>query len=522
MAAFLDDLLKPLRRKVAPTKRGGAPGFAVWGGYVQTNEKESELTGVQKYATYSDLVANISIIGASVRYFLNLVAKAEWKVEPPEDAGAEGEDIAELLEEMMEDMETPWHRVVRRSALYKFHGFGMQEWTAKRRDDGKIGLLDIEARPQATIEGWDVDENGTVVGVTQRSPQTSELLYLPRTKLVYLVDDALNDTPEGLGLFRHLAEPAKRLQRLQTLEMFGHDTDLRGIPVARAPLAELQQAVANGDMTEAAAAAVVAPLREFIQKHIVNPEMGMLLDSKTYESSDESASPSGTPQFNLELLRGDGGGSTESVNMSIERVTREISRIMGTEFLLLGGDGKGSLALSRDKTNSFALLVDSALAEITESFEKDVFDPLFTLNGWDEKNKPQAKTESIQFRDIEQITRALVDMANAGATLAPDDEAINEIRDLLGLSHAEMRTMMEDAQMNMKLNGGDPNDPNNDNPFGGNEEGPPSDEEGPSSDGEEDPADEKDDEKAEQDADDSGPGKPKAKAKKKGRKNGSS
>jgi hypothetical protein len=420
---FLDQLMAPLRRRVPPMKVGGSGGTAVWGGVVQEREKESALIGTEKYRTFSDLLANVSIVGASVRYFLNLVAKPTWKMIPPEDGGSEAEEIAELIEEFLQDMNTPWHRVVRRAGMFKFHGYSIQEWTAKRRDDGKIGFLDVEARPQATIERWDVDENSNVVGVAQRSPQTSELLYIPRQKLAYLVDDSLSDSPEGLGLF----------------------------PVARAPLAALQEEVDAGRMTQEDATAVVKPLRDFIEKHIKNPELGLLLDSKTYESSDERQAPSGTPQWAVDLMRGDGtGGTTESISSSIERITRELARIMGTEFLLLGGDGKGSLALSRDKTQGFALLVDSALVEVAQAYKQDLIGPLFMLNGWDDKLKPTPKTEQIQYRDIEQITGALVDLAQAGATLAPDDEAINEVRDLLGLSHAEMRSMLEDAELQRK------------------------------------------------------------------------
>ena len=47
---------------------------------------------------------------------------------------------------------------------------------------------------------------------------------------------------------------------------------------------------------------------------------------------------------------------------------------------------------------------------------------------------PTLKTSKIQFRDVETITRSLKDMANAGAILDPNDPAISEVRDELGLS----------------------------------------------------------------------------------------
>jgi len=102
--------------------------------------------------------------------------------------------------------------------------------------------------------------------------------------------------------------------------------------------------------------------------------------------------------------------------------------------LLLGGDSGGSYALSRDKTQQFGLIVDSCLKELKETYEKDFLKPLWALNGWDEDLMPTFSVEKIQYRDITEVTTALKDLAAAG--LAPDDEAINILRGILGLPDA--------------------------------------------------------------------------------------
>lgn len=444
--------------RVAPMKTVGAPGFSVHSGYLDDREKQRELRGSEKYRTYSDLLANVSIVAASTRYFLNLVAKAGWRAEPPEGSGARGDDIAEAVEDIMKDMTTPWHRVVRRASMYKFHGFSVQEWTAKRRPDGLIGMRDVEPRPQATIERWDTDESGTVLGMVQRSPQTQEEIYLPREKTVYMVDDALNDTPEGLGLFRHLSEPGLRLQRYQLLEAYGYETDLRGIPIARGPLGALQELVDAGQMKAEDKDAAVQPLEDFIRGHIRSSNTGLLLDSATYTTTDERSSPSNIYQWTLELLRGDAAMSSEAVAKAIERLNREMARILGTEFLLLGGDGKGSLALAREKTQQFALQIDSTLRELEETFESDWLRPLFMLNGWPDELRPELKTEQIQFRDVEQVTQSLVDLAQAGAPVNPMDPAVAEVYELLGLSKPdpiELVTLPDEPDPTPPDEGGD-------------------------------------------------------------------
>jgi hypothetical protein len=443
------------RQRTTPFSSVGAPGTAIWGGFIQEDEKDTSLKGLQKYVTYSDILANTSIVAGSVRFFLNLVAKAQWTVEPADDS-AEAERLAELVDDMIGDMTTPWRRVVRRAAMFKFYGFGLQEWTAKRREDGAIGFLDIEPRAQKTIERWDVDESGTVLGVVQRSPQTMREIWLPRGKLVYMVDDSLNDSPEGLGIFRHLAQTAKRQDKLQLLEGWGFETDLRGIPIARAPLTQLALMVENGELTQDQADALRAPLESFAETHIKGPELGLLLDSMTYETSDDKHAPSNVRQFDVELLKG-GNTSQEAVAAAITRMDKELARVIGTEFLMLGSDGSGSLALSKEKTHVFRESVSSTLSEMGDTFDADLIGPLWALNGWSDGLRPKLKPGQVQNKDIEEVTTALRDMATAGAPLQVNDPVINATRDLLGVPHApEIDTDMDEALLGAAQPGQEP------------------------------------------------------------------
>lgn len=445
---FVDNLLQDIRPKgkVNTKETIGASGTAVYGGFLVTNEKNAKLTGIQKYTTFSDILANTSIVAAGVRYFLNLVAKVDWKVEPAEGSGAEGKKIAEAIEAALHDMESPWHRVVRRAAMFRFHGFSVHEWTAKQLDDGTIAFQDVAARPQITIERWDMDVTGKVHGIVQRVPQTQHYVYLPRSKCMHVVDDALNDSPEGIGLFRHIVKPALELERFETLEGFGFEGDLRGMPVGRAPFALLQKQVNDGRLSQAKMNEILQPMKDFIQNHVKSPVLGLLLDSLTYTTQDASATPSGEKQWDMDVVKA-GSTSQAEVAAAITRKQEEIARVLGVEQLLLGRHSNGSLALSRDKSNVFALIVDSSLVEIAAQAEADLVDPLMKLNGWDRTKKPTLKTESIAYRDIEQVTTALQQMAMAGAPLAPDDPAIAEVRDLLGISKPESITLASDASL---------------------------------------------------------------------------
>lgn len=424
----------------SPVVTIGRPGYASYSGYIITNESDSRLQGATLYTTYSEMLANTTIVGAGVRYFVNLVAKASWNVVPADDS-EEAEHLAEVVETTMHAMRTPWHRIVRRAAMFRFWGYSVQEWTMRlveeweREKFGGATLVykDIEPRPQRTIERWDVDIYGNVEGVVQRSVQTGKEIWIPRDKLVYLVDDTLNDSPEGLGLFRHIIKTAKKLERFELLEAWGMERDLRGTPVARGPLSDIESLNKQGTITASDVTALKSPLETWVSNALRGKDTGLFLDSATYRAKGDNQQPSQTYQWDIQLLQGE-GGPHEEVAAAIERMNREIARVLGVEQLLLGSDSKGSHALAQDKTQSFGLLVDSTLREVRETFEKDFLDPLWELNGWDPALKPTFQTSQAQYRDITDITTALKDMAQAGAPLSPNDPAINEVRDLLGLS----------------------------------------------------------------------------------------
>ena len=420
------------RSRARPFSEMGAPGTAIFGGFIADNEKDSSLAGRAKYTTYSNFLANTSVVSAGVRLFLNLIGKAQWRVEPADDS-QQAVEMAEFVDAALHDMETPWHRIVRRAAMFKFYGFSVQEWVMRRDEEGKIIFRDVAPRAQVTIEQWDVDRKGKVKGVIQRNPQDGQDIYIPRKKLLYLVDDSLNDSPEGLGLFRHISNACKRLARYEQLESFGYEADLRGIPIARMPLSALEQMVKEGNLTAAQANALRAPMEQFIRAHAKNPSLGMLLDSSVYRAEGEAKTPSGMKLWDVELLSGDGGPHKE-VAEAIERLNREIARVLGVDHLLLGSNDRGSFALSQDKSQTFGMVVDSTLRELRESFEKDLLRPLFQLNGFDMDLMPTLRTEAIAYRDIRSVTQALVDLQKAGVKLSPMDPAVNEIRSQIGIA----------------------------------------------------------------------------------------
>lgn len=411
----------------------GVTGSVLYGGFLKEDEKDGELKGVRKYKTYSDIFANVAIVGAAVRAFLNYVGDATWKAEPADDSD-EALEFAERVEDMLEDMKRPLHRIVRRLSMFRFYGWAAGEWVLRRDEEsGDLVLDDVAPISQRTVEEWYTSPTGEVDGFVQVSPQSGARIPIPREKLVYVVDDACSDSPEGLGLFRHVVDSCRRLQKLLQLEAFGYEGDLRGIPVGKAPLVELAAAVRSKKITKAQADEMLQGLEDFVRSHVKNPGLGLILDSTPHKSTGQDRTPSATPQWALDLLDG-GTYSLAEVHEAIMREVRSIARVFNVEHMLLGENASGTRSLSDNKVTAFAQFVDSTLKEVRIQLQKDLLGPLWELNGWDEELKPKLKVESVVFRDAGQMAEVMRNLATAGVQVDRQDEAVQELFDLMGLT----------------------------------------------------------------------------------------
>jgi hypothetical protein len=191
--------------------------------------------------------------------------------------------------------------------------------------------------------------------------------------------------------------------------------------------------VKDGTIDKAAAEAAKKPIRDFIQNHIRNRKTGLLLDSATFKTQDEAATPSQALKWGLEVVTG-GTTSQEAVASAIQRINQEMARILGVEHLLLGSDGTGSLALSETKAQGFYLVVNSTNEDLGEVMEKDWLKPIWDLNGWDPALMPALRPETIMDQDIDKVMAAIRDIAVAGAPIQHGDKAVDELFGMLGLT----------------------------------------------------------------------------------------
>lgn len=424
-----------------PTKPAGADGVASYGGFIVSGERDRRLEGRDKWITYDNATLNIAIISAAVNVWTQLGGSAKWHAEPNKHGGKGADRGVEIITEGLLEGQTstPWRQTVRRQLMKKFRGFALHEMTIRRRKDGMVVAADLLDRPQWTVSRWNKpDEQSAWLGVEQLT-NTGSTRYIERERLFYSVENTLSPVPYGTGLLRQLAEPVRVLELYRQWEGIGFQTDLRGIPLARMPIAKLRTAAEKaGAKTEAEINAHIQGqarfLIDFLLNHNKRADQGIALDSAPYTSADQTKTPSSITEWAFDLVKSSSSGMPE-IGAAIARETRDIARVMSAEWLLLGDVGSGSDAMHEDKTAMFGLVANSALDDIADDGTRDCASRLIALNGLDpETCTPKLVHEPIMTGAVRDACQSLMLMFQAG--LNPKDPAINILRGRMDLPPA--------------------------------------------------------------------------------------
>lgn len=413
----------------------GVSGVSSFSGYLQSDEDHSALTGTRKWDTYQ-ASANTPVVALGIRYFCGLLSGTEWNVVEHEDGGPDARRAADIVRRGLIDAPTPksWAQVIKKASLYRLFGFSLHATAMRRYSDGMIGYSDIAHRPQRTIERWLRDsETKPFHSVIQRSPETSKLYTIPLDECLYCVDDTLSDSPEGSGLIRHVIEYVRRLGIFEDLEGKAFVEDMGGMPLGRAPLAEMAKDLpGDDDAKRAAILTATQTLRDIMEKRNRTPEeaMWLLLDSDIYRNPD--GTPTGIAKWALDIVRTE-TANLPALDVTVRRVELQIARVLGIEWALMGADGKGSYSMHEDKTSMFATSLQTTINELSR-FATHLVRRLVARNGLDPDTcSPRIVAEPISTEAVLVATQALSNLAVAGATLPPDYEGFDVILSRLRL-----------------------------------------------------------------------------------------
>jgi hypothetical protein len=420
------------------TRAPGSDGVYAYGGFlVDVGERRPALVGSNQWVTYDNLIADTTVIAAAVGIWLDLAGSSKWEAAPNKAGGADAVRAAEIVQEGLigARMPTRWRSVVKKQAMKRFRGFALHAKGWRRRDDGLVVLSELAHRPQHTIERWTKPlETEPWEGVVQRSRSGAEF-PIARRDLFYSQEGAIGESPQGVGLLRHLVKLAEIFDRYLQLQGLGFDTDLNGVPLPRAPLDELFQEgdrLYPGDQTKILEHVMMrtAEIRKFAEQRVRTPNKTLLLESMPYFADNAQTgqrTPSTVFKWSVDMMR-QATGALPDLAKALAECNHLMAIVLSAEHLLMGSAGtSGAYAASADKTSLFTIRIDSSLDDLSDDAERDIIPDLLARNGiTDERLFPELQHQSVARSSAKQAAEMLKMLADA--KLKPGDPAENVLR----------------------------------------------------------------------------------------------
>lgn len=405
-------------------KEYGRIGQKRWDGMFY-EEFLPELKGLRGIKAYKEMESNDDMIGAILFAIKMLIRHTLWSVEPGGTTPADRE-AAEFVESCMYDMQNTWTDTISEILSFLPYGWSFHEIVYKRRngrsrdralrskyDDGLIGWQKLPIRSQDTLYKWEYDNKDNLIGMTQQPPPDYELLTIPMRKALLFRTESAKDNPEGRSILRNAYRPWYFKRRIQEIEAIGIERDLAGLPVFTVP-----EHVDIWDDTDPEFQKINAELVKMVKSIRRNEYEGLVLpDGYKFEL----VSSGGTRQFDT--------------NEIIKRYDTSIARTVMADFIMLGHEGTGSFALSKDKTQLFSVAIGSYLDIICETFNSQGIPTLIDLNGEHFSgitDYPQLAHGEVDQVDIEELASFLKDMVGMGVII-PDENLEDYARDAANL-----------------------------------------------------------------------------------------
>lgn len=400
----------------------GSIGIFTAGGRIQDGERNPKLIGREKWTTFANSYNRPPV--AIARLLRNaLLSSVKWSLTENEAGGADAKRGLEIVEQglLRARLPRPWNRVVAKAGNGEFfEGFSIHATALGRRKDGLVTFTNIEHRPQHTIDKWLRDTIGTMfseseaqsgpfVAVQQQLP-SGQHERIPLEECLYLANDDIGDSPEGVGVLRLIADRIRKVEDEEALELDEMFSSMGGTPIIRVPLEEIvASAPKDPAKRDAYIAEQTAKYEEFVANRIKTPSkrQWFKLDSKTYEGQDPNTI-SNIQKWGIEIIKGEVQGLAE-IRKSITDEDLNIARILGVEFVFVGGgDSAGSYGMHESKVGVFAAALQSSNDRVAIAARDQLGRRLVAANGLDpDTATPTFVPEPITIGQVLEAAQAL-------------------------------------------------------------------------------------------------------------------
>lgn len=329
----------------------GYTGLVEYNGQVKEDFLK-EFHGKEAYKRYNEMRLNNVTIGSGLLAIEYIIRGMSWYFHSDID----DDPLVEELDKAVSKMSHSMNDFISEVISFIWAGFSLFEIIYKRGEDGRYTWRKFSPRGQDTVYQWLFDEEGGLNGVRQLAAPKFQAVDIPMEKLLLFRTRNEKNNPEGRSLLRIAWVSYYYLKNLQQIEAIGFERDVNGLPVIKLPSGtNTNENDPNSDASKAA---------KIVRNMRVDEQAGLVLPF----------------EWDALLLSGS-GKSFDSLASAIERYEKRIATAFFSQFLLLGQDGVGSMALSENSTNFFMAAVNAVADIVSETFTKYAVYRLLKLNG---------------------------------------------------------------------------------------------------------------------------------------------
>lgn len=409
------------RRNITETEVGNT-GLNLRGVRGKVEENISKLwKGKNKKDFISEMRLNDPYVNAWINAKNAIALKPDWVIQPRNPEDSKSKEYADLISNMLfNDMATTFNSFVLNSITMAEYGFAISEIVLKKRqgktdnpmttslyNDGLFGVAKLSPRWQNSITKWDIDNNGNIENVYQRSDDFGTTdTKMPYKKILHFVMNGYNGNPEGESVLRGTFASYYNKKNIERIQRETFERGFTGILDIQVPPRYMSKKYNTPEGVE-----MMRVIDAFLRNVKQGKEAGIIRPA--------------SKDFNIELIQGKTGTGLDPDKM-IDRYNTEIvmcllsDSFMGKSKVYQGASGE------QTKTKIYKSFIGIILDEIKEQINKKLIPLLFNINNLDTEYMPYLDYGNLDDLDLQAVSWFIQSVAkNCGPLMTPTYELNN-------------------------------------------------------------------------------------------------
>jgi hypothetical protein len=392
-----------------------------WG--LRQDEYLVDLRGERGIKRLREMSSNDPIIGAILSAMDLMIRGTPIRVE---GGSQQARDLVEYSLYHMQDQS--FDMFISDVLSFLPYGFSLFEIVARppgRNPQGWVTLKKLAPRAQWTIDRFETNDTGDVLGVWQTA--TTRSSYIPYPKLLHFRTASRQNDPAGLSVLRNAYSAWYFSRRIQEIEAVAIERELNGLPLVRIPSEYLAP-----DATDAQRAFVSQI--SAIARDVKRNEMGyVIVPSDVYEDADGKMTT--TRLVDFELIASQGKRDIDT-NQTITRYQQDMARSALADFVMLGVNDRGSFALSKSKADLFLQALTGYVSAIASVLNSKLIPKLLTWNGLPLEQAPKIVFGRVAPVNLDELGNYIQRVGGVGLNLT-DEDSQTYLREAAGLPHVD-------------------------------------------------------------------------------------